>query len=176
MVADGRFQEDLYYRLNVIPIQLPALRDRLEDLPLFVELFLKRYNRKFGRNLRFTPDAISVLCHYGWPGNIRELENLVERMVAIHPAESIFAEDIPIDYQIADIAHLKSLDGDSDKLKAATDAFERGFILRVLEQENWHQENAAAKLGVHRKTLEYKLKRLQLTDVVDHRQREGRKG
>ncbi len=176
LVQENKFREDLYYRLNVIPIQLPALRDRLEDLPLFVELFLKRYNRKFGRNLRFTPDAISVLCHYGWPGNIRELENLVERMVAIHPAENIFAEDIPIDYQIADIAHLKSLDGDSDKLKAATDAFERGFILRVLEQENWHQENTAIKLGIHRKTLEYKLKRLQLTDVVDHRQREGRKG
>jgi DNA-binding NtrC family response regulator len=176
LVQEGKFREDLFYRLNVIPIQLPALRDRLEDLPLFLELFLKRYNRKFGRNLKFKPDAISVLCHYGWPGNIRELENLVERMVAIHPAENIFAEDIPIDYQIADIAHLKSLDGDSDKLKAATDAFERGFILRVLEQENWHQENAAAKLGVHRKTLEYKLKRLQLTDVVDHRQKEGRRG
>ncbi|HEX5033336.1 MAG TPA: helix-turn-helix domain-containing protein, partial [bacterium] len=65
---------------------------------------------------------------------------------------------------------------DSDRLKAATDAFERGFILRVLEQEHWHQENAAVKLGVHRKTLEYKLKRLQLTEVVDLRQREGRKG
>ncbi|HEX5035491.1 MAG TPA: sigma-54 dependent transcriptional regulator, partial [bacterium] len=96
LAQEGKFREDLYYRLNVIPIQLPALRDRLEDLPLFVELFLKRYNRKFGRSLRFTPDAISVLCHYGWPGNIRELENLVERMVAIHPSDNIFAEDIPI--------------------------------------------------------------------------------
>ncbi|MCE9624121.1 MAG: hypothetical protein K8R69_01510 [Deltaproteobacteria bacterium] len=117
-----------------------------------------------------------MLCHYDWPGNIRELENLVERMVAIHPNDLIFPEDVPIDYQIGDIAQLKSADGDPDKLKAATDAFERGFILRVLEKENWHQENAAVKLGVHRKTLEYKLKKLALNEVVDQRQRDSKKG
>ncbi|MCC7343691.1 MAG: sigma-54-dependent Fis family transcriptional regulator [Deltaproteobacteria bacterium] len=176
LVQEGKFREDLFYRLNVIPIQLPALRERLEDIPLFVDLFLKRYNRKFGRNLRFSPEAVSVLCHYDWPGNIRELENLVERLVAIHPGDTIFPEDVPIDYQISDIAQLKSEDGDPDKLKAATDAFERGFILRVLEKEHWHQENAALKLGVHRKTLEYKLKKLNLTEVVDQRQSESKRG
>jgi len=176
LVQEGKFREDLFYRLNVIPIQLPALRERLEDIPLFVDLFLKRYNRKFGRNLRFSPEAISVLCHYDWPGNIRELENLVERLVAIHPGDTILPEDVPIDYQISDIAQLKSTDGDPDKLKAATDAFERGFILRVLEKEHWHQENAALKLGVHRKTLEYKLKKLNLTEVVDQRQLESKRG
>ncbi|MDL1872017.1 sigma-54-dependent Fis family transcriptional regulator [Deltaproteobacteria bacterium PRO3] len=176
LVQEGKFREDLFYRLNVIPIQLPALRERLEDIPLFVDLFLKRYNRKFGRNLRFSPEAISVLCHYDWPGNIRELENLVERLVAIHPGDTILPEDVPIDYQISDIAQLKSTDGDPDKLKVATDAFERGFILRVLEKEHWHQENAALKLGVHRKTLEYKLKKLNLTEVVDQRQLESKRG
>jgi len=175
LVQEGKFREDLFYRLNVIPIQLLALRERLEDIPLFVDLFLKRYNRKFGRNLSFSNEAISVLCHYDWPGNIRELENLVERLVAIHPTDKIFPEDVPIDYQIADIAHLSSEDGDPDKLKAATDAFERGFILRVLEKENWHQENAALKLGVHRKTLEYKLKKLNLNEVVDQRQRDNKR-
>jgi DNA-binding NtrC family response regulator len=175
LVQEGKFRDDLFYRLNVIPLNLPALRERLEDIPMFVELFLKRYNRKFGRELRFSHEAVSVLCHYDWPGNIRELENLVERMVAIHPADTILPEDIPIDYQLADINQLVPAEGEADRLKAATDAFERGFILRVLEKENWHQENAANKLGVHRKTLEYKLKKLNLSEIVDQRQRESRK-
>ncbi|HCU25117.1 MAG TPA: hypothetical protein DF383_08870 [Deltaproteobacteria bacterium] len=174
MVQENKFREDLYYRLNVIPIQLPSLTERREDIPLFIDLFLRRYNRKFGRNLRFSEEAISVLSHYDWPGNIRELENLVERMVVIHPSETILPEDVPIEYQIADISLLKSEEG-GDKLKAATDAFERGFILRVLEKEKWHQENASLKLGVHRKTLEYKMKKLHISDIVDQRQREGKK-
>jgi DNA-binding NtrC family response regulator len=173
LVEEGKFREDLYYRLNVVPIKLPSLVERLEDMPAFLNLFLNRYNRKYGRNLRFSSQALAAICHYDWPGNIRELENLVARLVAIHPSDEILPEDIPVDYQFTDPSQLKSEEGEeADCLKVATDAFERGFILRVLEREKWHQENTAAKLGVHRKTLEYKLKKLNLNKIIDQRKRE----
>jgi len=173
-VQKGEFREDLYYRLNVIPIQLPPLRERIDDISSFIELFLRRYNRKFGRSLKVSAEAINILSQYDWPGNIRELENLIARLVAIHPSDEILPEDIPVDYQYSDPSQLKSLDGGDDMLRAATDAYERGFILRVLEKEHWHQENAADKLGIHRKTLEYKLKKLNLLDIVHQRQGKGK--
>ncbi len=173
LVQQGKFREDLFYRLNVIPINLPPLRERLEDIGLFVELFLKRYNRKFGKNLTFSPRAVNLLCQYDWPGNIRELENLVERLVAIHPSDEILPENLPIDYTFSDPAQFVPQEEGEDRLKVATDAFERSFILRVLEKENWHQENTAAKLGIHRKTLEYKLKKLGLNPLVDQHQKKS---
>ena len=173
LVAEGKFRDDLFFRLNVIPITLPNLTERIEDLPLFVELFLKRYNRKYGRNLRVSEEALEVLSKYNWPGNIRELENLIARLVAIHPAEEILPEDIPIDYQITESSLDQDTDSDRDRLKAATDSFERSFILRVFEKEHWHHENTALKLGIHRKTLEYKIKKLNLAKIIDQRRRDS---
>lgn len=175
-VEEGRFREDLYYRLNVIPIHLPPLRERIEDIPLFVELFLKRYNRKYGRDLKFSPLALNLISHYDWPGNIRELENLIARLVVIHPSEEIQPEDIPLEYHFSDPALADKAGEELDRLKLAADAFERSFILRVLEKENWRQTRAAHRLGIHRKTLEYKLKRLNLNGIVDRRQKESRNG
>ncbi len=174
MVEKGTFREDLFYRLNVIPIHLPPLRERLEDIPLFVDLFCKRYNRKFGRQKKFSNDAIFALAQYAWPGNIRELEHLIERMVAIHPAEEIHLEDIPLEYQFPGLAQISSQQGKKDQLDSATEAFERSFILRALEREKWHQENAAQRLGIHRKTLEYKIKKLNLGEIIDQHQRESK--
>lgn len=172
LVQEGKFREDLFYRLNVIPINLPPLRHRIEDINLFIELFLRRYNRKYGRTLSISREASIILSQYDWPGNIRELENLVARLVAIHPSDTILPEDIPIDYHFSDPLQLKEGGEVADPLKNATDAFERGFILRVLEKERWHQENTAAKLGIHRKTLEYKIKKLNLSPIIQTRQRE----
>lgn len=174
MVQEGSFREDLYYRLNVIPIYLPPLRERIEDIPLFVNLFLRRYNRKYGRNISLGPDSLAILANYDWPGNIRELENLMARLVAINPSPVIRPEDIPIEYQLHEVRLQGNHENRGGSLKDATEAFERGYILRVLEKEGWHQENAAFRLGIHRKTLEYKLKKLNLTQVVQKRQREYR--
>ncbi len=176
LVEAGKFREDLYYRLNVIPIFLPPLRERVEDIPLFMDLFLKRYNRKYGRNLKCSPQALNLISHYDWPGNIRELENLVARLVAIHHAEEILPEDIPLDFHIPEVFQVLGAGEETDPLRAATDAFERSFILRVMEKENWHQGQTAHRLGIHRKTLEYKLKRLKLNTIIEKRQRSTQSG
>jgi Nif-specific regulatory protein len=95
MVEEGRFREDLYYRLNVIPLFLPPLRDRREDIVPLLDHFVERYNREHGKNVSFSPDAVELLIEYRWPGNVRELENLVERAVVMARAAVIQAGDLP---------------------------------------------------------------------------------
>ena len=127
-IKEGRFREDLFYRINVIPIRLPALRERLEDLPELAALFLRRYNAKFGKHVRGIADStLKILTAYWWPGNIRELENLVERLVAIADRDWITDEDLPIDYQLAalDTASLKP---GVSLLQEACDTFERAQL------------------------------------------------
>src|SRR5687767_6014423 len=101
-VKDGRFREDLYYRINVIPIRMPPLRDRVEDLPELARLFLDRYKSKFRKPVKGVADsALKILASYWWPGNIRELENLIERLVAVSDKEWITDEDLPLEYHFA---------------------------------------------------------------------------
>src|SRR5881628_2097150 len=101
-VKDGKFREDLYYRINVIPIRMPPLRDRMEDLPELTRLFLDRYKSKFRKPLKGVSDsALKILSSYWWPGNIRELENLIERLVAVSDKEWITDEDLPLEYHFA---------------------------------------------------------------------------
>ena len=101
-VKEGRFREDLYYRINVIPIRMPPLRERIEDLPELARLFLERYRRKFRKPVRGIADsALKILASYWWPGNIRELENLIERLVAVSDKEWITDEDLPLEYHFA---------------------------------------------------------------------------
>src|SRR5712691_5870367 len=131
-VKEGRFREDLYYRINVIPIKLPPLRDRSDDVPLLAEFFLRRYNTRFRKTVRgITDSTMAMLKRYWWPGNIRELENLVERLVAVSDKEFISEEDLPLEFHFAQLepqgSHGESLFED------ATNTFERNFILRALE-------------------------------------------
>src|SRR5918995_1847490 len=129
-VKDGRFREDLYYRINVIPIRMPPLRDRIEDLPELARLFLERYRVKFRKPVRGMSDsALKILQSYWWPGNIRELENLIERLVAVSDKDWITDEDLPLEY------HFARLDstgpgGSEGLFQEACDTFERNFILR----------------------------------------------
>ncbi|CUS88883.1 Sigma-54 interaction domain-containing protein, partial [Candidatus Kryptonium thompsonii] len=94
-VKEGTFREDLFYRLNVIPIYLPELRERVEDIPLLVEYFLKKYNEEAGRNVRISREALACMMKYSWPGNVRELENLIERLVVLSTGDEIRVEDLP---------------------------------------------------------------------------------
>jgi len=98
-IAEGLFREDLYYRLNVFPVELPALRERVEDMPLLIESIAEKLAATGRGKVRFTPDAVQVLAGYAWPGNIRELTNLVERMAVLHPGGQVCAEDLPARYR-----------------------------------------------------------------------------
>jgi len=161
-VQKGTFREDLYYRINVIPIQLPTLRERIGDLPQLVEFFLKRYNKRFKKNVqKISQSAMEILSSYDWPGNIRELENLIERLVALSEGDTILREHIPLEYCLNDFQHQQKQEG---LLEKANEAFERSFILRTLEKEKWNRTAAAKTLGVPLSTLKYKLKKLKLLD------------
>ena len=162
-VRKGTFREDIYYRLNVIPIQLPPLRERIGDLPQLVEFFLKRYNKRFKKNIqKVSRSAIEMLSSYGWPGNIRELENLIERLVALSEGDTILREHIPLEYCLSDFQRQQQEEG---LLEKANEAFERSFILRTLEKEKWNRRATARRLGIPLSTFKYKLKKLKLLDL-----------
>lgn len=158
-VQKGTFREDLYYRLNVIPIKLPPLRERIADLPQLLEFFLQRYNRRFKKNIRHVSEsAIEMLSSYDWPGNIRELENLVERLVALSDGDTIQLEDIPVEYSLSSLRHQYKKEGLFQK---AVEAFEKSFILKTLERERWNRGATARTLGIPVSTLKYKMKKLK---------------
>ena len=164
-VKEGRFREDLYYRLNVIPIKIPPLRDRLDDLPELANFFLKRYSAKFRKQMRGITDAtLKILRSYWWPGNIRELENLIERLVAVSDKEWITEDDLPIEYYLAQ--------AEPDKERAtsllidARDTFERNFILKALERSGWNVTGTARYLGIPLSTLKHKMDKLEIRQLA----------
>src|SRR5215204_1629464 len=164
-VKEGRFREDLYYRVNVIPIRMPPLRDRIEDLPELARLFVHRYRTKFRKPVKgISASALKILATYWWPGNIRELENLIERLVAVTDKEWITDEDLPLEY------HFAKLDSNPTTGEAlfqeACDTFERNFILRALEKGDWNVTATARYLGLPLSTLKHKMSRLDLRDIA----------
>ncbi len=152
----GALREDLYYRLNVVQIAVPPLRERAEDIPLLVEHFIRKYSVQFHKRIAgVSPDALEVLQAYAWPGNVRELSNIVERAVALGDGETIQAKDLPIDLLIPE---LRGKAEDDLPLKEARDQFERQLVLQVLERVNGNLSEAARLLGLHRNALQAKLK------------------
>src|SRR5712675_1343784 len=127
-VKEGKFREDLYYRINVIPIKLPPLRERAEDIPQLADFFMKRYTARFRKHIEgITDPTMAMLKKYWWPGNIRELENLIERLVAVSDKEYLSEEDLPLEFHFA---QLDPQSHDSDSLfEDATNTFERNYIL-----------------------------------------------
>ena len=164
-VRDGRFREDLYYRVNVIPMRVPPLRERAEDLETLVSFFLGRYNAKFRKQvLGVEPPALEVLRAYPWPGNIRELENLVERLVAVSDGEWLREEDLPYEYHLARLTRPEqATEGLFDR---ACEMFERNFILKALEQQRWNVTATARSLGMPLSTLKFKMDRLDIREIA----------
>ncbi len=160
-VKEGKFREDLYYRINVIPIKLPPLRDRAEDIPQLAEFFLKRYNARFRKRIQGIADStMTVLKKYWWPGNIRELENLIERLVAVSDKDYIGDEDLPLEFHFA---QLEPEGGRTTSLfEDATNTFERNFIVRALERNGWNVTGTAEYLGIPLSTLKYKMDKLDV--------------
>ncbi|MCP3872567.1 MAG: sigma-54-dependent Fis family transcriptional regulator [Desulfobacteraceae bacterium] len=166
MVREEKFRDDLYFRLNVVPVLLPPLRNRKGDIPLLSDFFLDKFNRQMNRHVKgFTPDVIAVFEAYPWPGNIRELENLIERMVVLGAEKQFIDEkDLPFDLLIhgESIKGTQKGIGESKGLIQARHSFERLYILRALQNCRWNQTLTANLLGIHRNTLIQKMKTLNL--------------
>jgi DNA-binding NtrC family response regulator len=163
-VADGRFRQDLFYRINVINIELPSLRERVADIQLLAEHFLNDVAEDVGKEVReFSEDALQALQRYQWPGNVRELQNVVERAVLLGKGDLIRLDDLP--EQLSSGAAVVGLaSGDGRCLKDALGAPERQIILDALQSNNWNRNATAAALGINRTTLYKKMKRLGVHD------------
>ena len=158
-VARGAFREDLYYRLNVVPIHVPPLRERADDIPLLVEHFVRHLAQAFNRPVEgVSPEALAALRQYRWRGNVRELQNIIERCVVLAEGPTIQLNDLPLDILLPE-HRTRVRAADKLPLKDATEQFERQIILRVLERVKGNQSEAARILGVHRNSLKRLLAR-----------------
>ncbi len=158
----GTFRQDLYYRLNVISLTLPPLRDRLTDIPEFIRHFLAAFCAHHEKQLTGVDDAaVEVLVHYPWPGNIRELENVIERAVILCRTDLVTVEDLP-DQIVSPPAAPPSANGPPQPLRMSMEDAERGIILRALEAQGWNRQATAAVLDINRTTLFHKMKKLDL--------------
>ncbi len=158
-VSKGNFREDLLYRLNVVTIRLPVLRERKEDIPLFVEYFLKK---KTGGRKKMSPEAMQILMNYDWPGNIRELENVVERAAILSKGDIIKPEDLALKPELKEDYYAKLVKRPVNSLSLAE--LEKIHIENVLKANNWNKSKTAEILGISLKTLYLKLKRYGITD------------
>jgi len=176
-IAAGAFREDLYYRLNVVPIRLPPLRERAEDIALLVKHFIAKFNARLKKNVSgIEPEAGTLLGNYPWPGNIRELENVIERAVLFCDAERIRPADLtpevrdgvpsvrPAAAHAAIGEPAAAGDGLKEQVKAAMSRLERELIIKALEQTNSNVTHAARLLKISRKGLQLKMKELGLRE------------
>jgi len=155
-VRERTFREDLFYRLNVVPIHVPPLRERRDDIPRLVRHFVKKIGRESRRDVRdVSAGALDALSRYGWPGNVRELENVIHRAVVLARGPVIQLQDVPLDVAMPETSRLE--DAGATPLREACDHFERQYVLRVLERLHWNVSRAARLLGVHRNTILAKL-------------------
>ncbi|MBN1532940.1 MAG: sigma-54-dependent Fis family transcriptional regulator [Spirochaetes bacterium] len=156
-IEDGVFREDLYYRLNVIPIVVPPLSERKEDIPQLAEYFLRRFSNEHGVGEKeITDDGIGMLAEHPWPGNVRELKNVIERLVIMVPRDTITAQDVQnhLEHDAAE----KASRGEVSPLKKAREEFERQYIIEALQQAGKNVSEASKKLGIERTNLYRKMK------------------
>ena len=163
LIKSGRFRRDLYYRLNVIPIRVPPLRERLEDIPLLIAHFLDKHNQKTKKQVRgISREAKALMMAYKWPGNVRELENVIQRMLVVSTADVLDVADLPAEMREGS----EELQGKAKDLKeiarGARGFTEKAIIVDALKQTGWNVTRAARSLGVSRATLQNKMKKYNL--------------
>jgi Nif-specific regulatory protein len=162
LVKESKFREDLYYRLNVVPLYLPPLRERREDIPLLQEFFLKKYNRENAKAVQIIPEVLNIFMNYDWPGNVRELENTIERLVVMSSGKTATKADLPINirdhlFKTRFAAQFK------DALPSAIEDIEKARLSEALMQTGWNQAKAARILGITPRQIGYKIKKYDLT-------------
>jgi two-component system, NtrC family, nitrogen regulation response regulator NtrX len=158
LIRDGRFREDLFYRLNVIPIEVPPLRARAEDIPLLVDHFIRTFSSENGKRVKtLSGEALAYFLAYDWPGNVRELRNMVERLVIMAPRTVIEAEDLPVPLRPKE-GWGEGGEARERTLREARDGFERAYILAELRANDWNVTRASERLGIERSHLYRKIK------------------
>ncbi|MBI5745553.1 MAG: nif-specific transcriptional activator NifA [Nitrospirae bacterium] len=160
-VKEGIFREDLYYRLNVVPIFLPPLRERREDIPFLVDHFLKKFNKENRKNIEISHKAIDILMQQEWPGNVRELENLVERIVVMAKGDQIMAKDLS-DHLSIDAGSKKPGAGATTTLTGKIEDIEKDQIMAALKKTGWIRARAAKLLGITPRQIGYKIKKYSI--------------
>ncbi|HUJ09444.1 MAG TPA: sigma-54 dependent transcriptional regulator [Verrucomicrobiae bacterium] len=159
LVNEGKFRDDLFYRLSVVAVDLPPLRDRRQDIPLLVKTFLDELSRESGKQVReVTPEALNLLLAYDWPGNVRELRNVIEQMVVLARTERLGVRDVPP--QVRGAADLTKID--VVRTGMTVEEAERQLILQALKETGGNRTHAARKIGISRRTLHRKLKQYGL--------------
>lgn len=159
-VKENSFREDLYYRLNVVLIPLPALRRRKDDIPLLVEHFLRQYRSESKGKIKYVPpETMNLLMNYSWPGNVRELENIIERAVVMGKESTILPEDLPSEISEASYISYPDLTAGKTFLKQRVVNLERKLIIEALEKTGWVQTKAAKLLGISRRIIRYKMQK-----------------
>ncbi|MCD6485862.1 MAG: sigma-54-dependent Fis family transcriptional regulator [Syntrophobacterales bacterium] len=167
-MKEGRFRQDLYYRLNVIPLEISPLRDRIEDVPLLAEYFIREFSLKESKKKKhITDDALEVLMSHTWPGNVRELKNIIERLVITSPSDIITADDIP---PLSKENHKSRDSGFSEDVysfKGARETFERDYLVKKLVENDWNVKKTAKSIGLERSNLHKKIKAYGLNEVKE---------
>lgn len=167
LVKEGKFRQDLYYRIHVVHIQIPPLRERYEDIPILTKHFCDKFSAQYGsRNLTFTPEAHEILLQYGWPGNVRELENVIESILATFDGDVAGVECLPRKLTQKEEVYSGrevTLDGGL-KFEDAEKKFETEMIIRALKKTNFVQTKAAELLGISRRILKYKMDKLGISE------------
>jgi transcriptional regulator with PAS, ATPase and Fis domain len=160
-VAAGTFREDLFYRLNVIPIHVPSLREHSEDIPILTSAFLKKFGR--GADVSISPDLQERFQKYSWPGNIRELENLIERLIILRKSDTLTANDLPADFGAA-VPAPDTANADWISNGLTFHEAEKKLIADALNRFGWNRTKAAAHLNIPRHVLIYRMKKYEITE------------
>ena len=161
-VEKGNFREDLYYRLNVVPIFIPPLRERKEDIPGLIQYFLKKHNGQLNKKVKmFDPEIMSFIMNYNWPGNIRELENVIQRAVVLTEDEKVDLADFPLSGERIEIKP----DISKKNLVEVLEGVERQLIEKALKETRYNQTKSAERLGINRSSLQYKILKYNLQNA-----------
>jgi DNA-binding NtrC family response regulator len=170
-INKGKFREDLYYRLNVIPIKVPSLKQRRSDIPLLIDYFIKRFQRgKIKRITGFSPQAMDAMVGYGWPGNVREVQNVIKRLTILCDNEVVGFDDLPDPIQQNSRSVQPAEEGILEEGLTLDEAvnkdYEKRLILEALEKSAWVKTKAAKVLNIKRATLVEKIKKQNLTEAA----------
>jgi Nif-specific regulatory protein len=164
-VRRGNFREDLYWRLNVVPIVLPPLRERREDIPLLAAHYLQKFNRVYGQSVRLDGKALAALVQYRWPGNVRELANTIERFVIMADRDVVGLEDLPSNLaseRTIAVPGMGGSDSRDDNLGLEVQNLEKKRIIKALQDNNFIQNRASLALGITPRQLGYRIKKYRI--------------